>query len=315
MKAVLIDKPTKSEEIELQEVSIPSVKPGWVLLKVQAFGINHSEKLLRMFEIRNDYIHKPVIPGIECAGEIVNPSDSSLAKGDKVIALMGGMGRSFNGSYAEYALLPSKNVFRVDTELSWEELGAIPETYFTAFGSLFECLHLQKDDTLLIRGATCALGYAAITLAKALGCKVIATTHRADKLVLLKDCDEALVDEGELYKQISSNKVLELIGPKTIRDSLKCLYRGGIVCHTGILGGEYTLDGFDPIKEIPNGCYLTGFYSNFPSQEKIDEMFAFFNQYHVKPAMGKVYDFKDIRTALMDIDAHQTEGKTVIRVN
>ena len=67
MKAVLIDKPTKSEEIELQEVSIPSVKPGWVLLKVQAFGINHSEKLLRMFEIRNDYIHKPVIPGIECA--------------------------------------------------------------------------------------------------------------------------------------------------------------------------------------------------------------------------------------------------------
>lgn len=315
MKAVLIDKPTGSEEIELQEVCIPSVKPGWVLVKVKAFGINHSEKLLRMFEIRNDYIQKPVIPGIECTGEIVNPSDSSFAKGDKVIALMGGMGRSFNGSYSEYALLPARIVFKIDSKLSWEELGAIPETYFTAYGSLFECLNLSKDDVLMIRGATCALGYAAISLAKAAGCKVIGTTHKEDKTSLLKDCDEVLVDDGNMAEKIRANKVLELIGPKTIRDSLKCLYKGGIVCHTGILGGVYTLDGFDPIKEIPNGCYLTGFYSNYPTQKIIDEMFEFFNKHELKPVIGCVYSFKDIRMALMDIDAHKTEGKVVIKVD
>ncbi len=162
MKAVVLDKITEGKDIILSEVQVPEVRPGWVLVKVKAFGLNYSEKLLRLNEIRADYIQKPVIPGIECVGEIVDPSDSGLAAGQKVAALMGGMGRSFSGSYAEYALLPKRIVFTIDSDLPWEALGAVPETYFTAWGSLFECLHLIADDTLLIRGATCALGYAAV---------------------------------------------------------------------------------------------------------------------------------------------------------
>ncbi|MBO6264307.1 MAG: zinc-binding dehydrogenase, partial [Clostridia bacterium] len=169
-------------------------------------------------------------------------------------------------------------------------------------------------DTLLIRGATCALGYAAIKIAKALGARVIGTTHRKDKFTLLKECDDVLLDEGQLAGKVKANKILELIGPKTLRDSLKCLYRGGIVCQTGLLGGVYTVDGFDPIKEIPNGCYLTGFFSNYPTQEIIDEMFAFFNEKHLTPSVGKVYDFKDIRRALIEIDEHKVEGKVVIKI-
>ena len=314
MKAVIIDKPTKSEEIELIETSIPVIRSGWVLVKIKAFGINHSEKLLRTFEIKNDYIKKPIIPGIECVGIVENTSDTDLKKGDKIIALMGGMGRSFNGSYAEYALLPRKNVFKIRSDLPFDLLGAVPETYFTAWGSLFECLRLTKDDVLLVRGATCALGYASVKIAKALGAKVIGTTHREDKISLLNECDEVLLDKGELVGKVKADKVLELIGPKTLRDSLRCLYRGGIVCQTGLLGGVYTLDSFDPIKEIPNGCYLTGFFSNYPTQTIIDEMFAFFNEKKLVPSVGKVYDFKDIRQALMDIDAHKVEGKVVIRL-
>ena len=112
MKAVVLDKITEGKDIILSEIPIPEVRPGWVLVKINAFGLNHSEKLLRLNEIRADYIQKPIIPGIECAGEIADPSDSGLAVGQKVIALMGGMGRSFNGSYAEYALLPRRIVFR-----------------------------------------------------------------------------------------------------------------------------------------------------------------------------------------------------------
>ena len=66
MKAVVLDKPTKGEEVVLSEIDIPEVRPGWVLVKVQAFGMNHSEAILREFEIENDYIQKPIIPGIEC---------------------------------------------------------------------------------------------------------------------------------------------------------------------------------------------------------------------------------------------------------
>ena len=125
--------------MKVSEIPVPKAQPGWILVKIHAAGLNHSEALLRMFEIENDYIQRPIVPGIECVGEVEDPSDSGLAKGDKVVALMGGMGRSFNGSYAEYALLPVSNVFKVNTDLSWIELAAIPETYFTAYGSLTSC--------------------------------------------------------------------------------------------------------------------------------------------------------------------------------
>ena len=134
MKAVLLNQITPAEQVALTEVEVPKVQPGWVLVKVKAFGMNHSEQILRLSEIEADYIRKPIIPGIECVGEVADTSDSGLTVGQKVIAMMGGMGRSFHGSYAEYALLPVSHVFAVESGLSWERLAAVPETYFTAWG-------------------------------------------------------------------------------------------------------------------------------------------------------------------------------------
>ena len=315
MKAVVLDKITEGKDIVLSDAPIPEVRPGWVLVKVRAFGLNHSEKLLRLNEIRADYIQKPVIPGIECVGEIADPSDSGLAVGQKVIALMGGMGRSFNGSYAEYALLPRRILFPIESDLAWEALGAVPETYFTAWGSLFECLHLTENDTLLIRGATCALGYAAMQIAKALGCKVIATTHRDDKLQLIADADEKIIDDGKLTGKIhGATKALDLIGPRNLRDTLTAVEKGAIVCQTGLLGGIYALNGFDPIKDIPNGVYLTGFLSNYPTQKVIDEIFAFISGKKLAPKYGKVFDFENIKDAISSQDNGSVDGKIVVKL-
>ena len=315
MKAVLLDKITEGKDIVLSECPVPEVRPGWVLVKVKAFGLNHSEKLLRQSEIRADYIQKPVIPGIECVGEIADPGDSGLAAGQKVAALMGGMGRSFNGSYAEYALLPQRIVFKIDSDLPWEALGAVPETYFTAWGSLFDCLHLTSEDTLLIRGATCALGYAAIQIAGALGCRVIATTHRESKLSLLAEADEAVIDDGRLTGKLHGvTKALDLIGPRNLTDTLTAVEKCGIVCQTGILGGVYALNGFDPIKDIPNGVYLTGFFSNYPTQQVIDEIFSFLNEKKLVPVSGKVFDFENIQKALTAQDEGTVNGKIVVKV-
>jgi NADPH:quinone reductase-like Zn-dependent oxidoreductase len=140
MKAIVLYKSCSPEELKISEVQVPEVKPGWVLIKVKAFGLNRSELMMRAYEADAPYITLPRIPGIECAGEIYDTSDSNFMKGQRVVALMGRMGRSFDGSYAEYTLVPSKNVFKVETTLGWEELAAIPETYFTAYGSLFDCL-------------------------------------------------------------------------------------------------------------------------------------------------------------------------------
>ena len=316
MRAVVLDKITEAKDIVLSEYPIPEVRPGWVLVKVKSFGLNHSEKLLRLNEIRADYIRKPVIPGIECVGEIVDPSDSGLETGQKIIALMGGMGRSFNGSYAEYALLPVRIVFPVNSDLPWEALGAVPETCFTAWGSLFECLHLTAEDTLLIRGATCALGYASIQIAKALGCHVIATTHRAEKLPLITGTDEAVLDDGKLTGKFHGvTKAIDLIGPRNLKDTLTAVEKGGIVCQTGLLGGVYVLNGFDPIKDIPNGVYLTGFFSNYPSQQIVDEIFNFLNWKKLVPVSGKVFDFTDIRNAVTAQDEGKVNGKIVVKIS
>lgn len=317
MQAVVLTKPIKGKDVILSETDVPDVRPGWVLVKVKAFGLNHSESILRKFEIENDYIQKPIIPGIECVGEIADPSDSGWEKGQKVAALMGGMGRSFNGSYAEYSLLPVHHVFPIETKLSWTEAGAVPETYFTAWGSLFHSLQLKKEDKLLVRGATCALGYAAIQIATSLGCTVIGTTHKAEKLHLLQDagCNECILDDGSIYGKVHGiTKVLELVGIKTLPDTMSCVEPGVIVCNTGILGGVYLWNGFDPIKDIPNGVCLTGFYSNFPTQKTMDDIFRFIEEHKLKPLVGSSFDFTDIDKACESLDSGKTNGKIVVFV-
>ena len=321
MKAIQLTHRCSAAEMRVSEMPVPEVRPGWVLVKIHAAGLNHSEALLRMFEIENDYIRKPIVPGIECVGEIENPSDTQLRKGDKVIALMGGMGRSFNGSYAEYALLPATNVFKVETDLDWVPLAAIPETYFTAYGSLTECLLLNDNDTLLVRGATSTVGQAAIQLGKAIGATVIATCRKEKDFDRLKaiGADFCCLDDGHLAEslptEMSPNKVLELIGPATLPDSLRCVKKPGYVCNTGILGNVFTVEHFDPIKYIPNGVFLTGFFSNFPTQETIDAMFDLINRKHIKPLYAKVFGLDEIAEAHTLLEKGGAGGKIVLTMS
>ena len=318
MRALQISDVTPASEAALVNVPIPKAKPGWVLVRVRGIGLNHSEWELRHDEIRESYITHPIIPGIEGVGEVVDPSDQDIEIGQKVCMLMGGMGRMCDGCYAEYCLVRADHLFSIPEaagDLSWATLAAVPETFFTAWGSLFECLQLKATDTLLIRAASCGLGYASMQIAKALGVRVVATTHREKYFGLLErfGADELVLDDGSLAdKGVRADKVLELSGPKTLRDSLRCLRDGGICCNTGILGGEFTLDGFDPIKEIPNGRYLTGFFSNYPTQEVMSEIFAFVAERDIEPFVAKVFDFDHLVDALAMQDGGGFQGKLVI---
>ncbi|MDE6290519.1 MAG: zinc-binding dehydrogenase [Muribaculaceae bacterium] len=320
MKAVVLTEPCKAEDMRLTELPMPDVRPGWVLIKVRAFGINHSEVLLRKFEVAQPYINKPIVPGIECVGEVVDPSDSGFRKGQRVMALMGGMGRSFNGSYAEYALLPSRIVFAVESYLDWDELAAIPETFYTAYGSLEMSLQLSKDDLLLVRGGTSTVGLAAIQLAKAIGARVVATTRSERKAALLKDygADDVIL-EGEGFKDrflekypSGASKVLELIGASTLRQSLRLTAFHGIVCHTGLLGGVYGLKDFDPIKEIPSGVYLTEFYSNYPTQAQITDMMALIKRSNIQPIVAHKFTLEQIADAHQLAEQRGQIGKIVV---
>lgn len=320
MKAIVINGCCKAEDLHISEIPTPQVKPGWVLVKVRAAGLNHSEALMRLYEADRDYIHTPIVPGIECVGEVADASDSGLRVGDRVIAIMGGMGRSFDGSYAEYALLPATHVFRVDTDLDWTSLAAVPETYFTAHGSLFESLRLEASDTLLVRGATSTVGMAAVQLAKAVGARVIAACRRESSFEKLQaaGADHCVIDDERLSEHPWAerpNKMLELVGIKTLYDSLRTVAEPGYVCHTGNLGFVFTASDFNPIKDIPNGVYLTSFYSNYPTQAVIDDLFRLIRRGGIRPLYSKVFGMDEIATAHKLLETGGAGGKIVLRVS
>jgi NADPH:quinone reductase len=322
MKAVVLYKTCRPEDLNISEIPIPETKPGWVLIKVKAFGLNRSELMMREYEGNASYIQLPRVLGIECAGEIADQSDRRFKKGQRVVALMGGMGRSFNGSYAEYTLVPSKNVFSVDSIYDWEELGAIPETYFTAWGSVMDCLQLKPEDILIVRGGTSATGLAAIQLAKSIGTTVLASTRSEEKrsLLLKQGADHVLIDKGTLRDQVLSihprgvNKILELVGASTLIDSAGLLSHHGIVCVTGILGKKGTLDNFYPIKDLPTGVYLTGFSSNYPTQVTINNIFKHLHKNKLHPVISKVFSLYEIGEAHKLMESNIANGKVIVRI-
>lgn len=322
MKAVVLRRTCTPSDLVIEDIPVPKIKPGWVLVKVKAFGLNHSESILRRFEADAPYIHLPRIMGIECAGEIEDPSDSSFSKGQRVVALMGGMGRSFDGSYAEYALLPQSIVFTVDTDLGWNDLASVPETYFTVYSALFERLRLEATDSLLVRGGTSAAGHAAVRLAKSIGCTVFASTRKPEKCASLEaaGADYPIVDDGSLpgtllaIEPCGVTKVLELVGPATLLESMSLLRRGGIACDVGVLGKQYTFESFDPIKDIPPGTYLTSFYSNDPTQEIIDRIFLHLEQHRMVPEPAALFELSDIAKAHELLDSGCANGKIVVSI-
>jgi NADPH:quinone reductase-like Zn-dependent oxidoreductase len=255
-------------------------------------------------------------------GEIADGSDSGFRKGQRVVALMGGMGRSFDGSYAECTLVPSKNVFSVDNYFDWEELGAIPETYYTAWGSVMDCLQLKPKDTIQVRGGTSATGLAAIQLAKSIGATVLASTRSEEKrsFLLKQGSDHVLIDDGTLRDQVLSiyprgvNKILELVGVSTLIDSAGLLRHHGIVCVTGILGKKGTLDNFYPIKDLPSGVYLTGFSSNYPTQATINDIFEHIYKHKLHPVIAKVFSIDEIGQAHSLMENNTANGKVIVRI-
>jgi NADPH:quinone reductase-like Zn-dependent oxidoreductase len=320
MKAVVLEKPCNAEELSVSEVPIPKVKPGWVLVKIKAFGINRSEIFTRQGD--SPSVKLPRIIGIECVGQIEDPSDSSFQKGQRIVSMMGGLGREFDGGYAEYALIPSAQVYPINNDMSWAELAAIPEMYYTAYASLFDTLRITKGETLLIRGGTSSVGIAALQLAKSIGAVVISTTRNKNKIGLLKEygADLVLLDNSSLSQELFScfpkgvDKVLELVGTVTLKHSLKLLSEHGTLCLVGILGGEWVLPNFEPTVDIPSGVYFTRYGSQHIKGKLVSKMFEHIEQYKIKVPIAQVFSLDEIKKAHMLMESNEANGKIVVSV-
>jgi len=322
MKAAVLTKPGPPEALEIENRSVPIPQEGEVLIRVRAFGLNRSELFTRQGLSPKSSVTLPRILGIEAVGTVEYAPGSEFRKGQTVATAMGGMGRLFDGGYAEYTCVPANQVQSIETNLAWDVLGALPEMLQTAWGSLFIALQLKKDETLLVRGGTTSVGLAAAAIAKSIGARVFATTRSAANMDLLHEngADTALIDDGNIASAIAAHapdgvdKVLELVGTTTIGDSLKCVKQGGSVCMTGMVGNKWTIENFSPMGEIPTGVNLTTYsggvneFMRTPLQELVKQVEAG----TLKPKIGQVFKLDEIAKAHECMEQNRAGGKIVV---
>jgi NADPH2:quinone reductase len=323
MKAIVIQGFGGLDSLVIKDVPEPEAKPKHVLIQVKAFGINHAEMHMR----KGEWAEAAEISGIECVGIVKSCQSGEFKTGAKVAALMGGMGRTINGSYAEYTCVPTSNVVEIDADLPWEELAALPESYATAWTTLFRNLDLKKGQTVVIRGATSSFGQAAVNLAVNAGAKVIATTRSKERFGMLEALGVSRVEiEGpKLSERLSETKkvdaVLDLVGNSTILDSLTIVRRDGKVCLAGFLGGLDPVPDFNPLLQMPSGVHFSFFgsfvfgtpgfpLSDVPLQSVARDVAN--GKFKAKPS--RVFKFEEIREAHRVMEANEAKGKLVVVV-
>jgi NADPH:quinone reductase-like Zn-dependent oxidoreductase len=322
MKAWRLHQPGGPNAFVLEDLPTPQPEPERILIKVHAFGLNRSEWFTRIGE--SPTVKLPRVLGIECVGTVVSAPGGELEEGQRVAAMMGGMGRQFDGSYAEYTSVPAANVFPLQTELPWDVLGALPEMLQTCHGSLHTGLGVNANETLLIRGGTSSIGLATLAMAKAAGLRVVSTSRSEAKAEVLRKAgaDDVVIDDGELAPRIRRDhpdgvdRVLELIGTTTLLDSLQCVRSGGVVCMTGILGGEWELSSFRPMGHIPTGVRLTSYSGGAAdiSRVQLQRYVSMVENGELSIRSGPVWKFDQLPLAHQAMDDNRANGKMVVIV-
>ena len=321
MRAIVLAKFGGLDSLVYTELPKPLPKVGEVTIKIKGFGINHAEMHMR----RGEWAEAAEVSGIECVGIVEACPGGEFPVGAKVAALMGGLGRTINGSYAEYTRVRASNVALIESDLPWAQLAALPETYATAWTCLFRNLNLTEGQTLVVRGATSSFGQAAVSLAVAAGARVIATTRSRERFGMLEQLGAARVEleRPDLASHIAEAKqidaVLDLVGNSTILDSLDMLRRGGSACLAGWLGGLAPIADFNPLQQMASGVNLTFFGSfvfgspGFPlSDVPLQDIARQVQEGRLNVEPSRVFSFDEIHEAHRVMEAGEAGGKMVV---
>jgi NADPH:quinone reductase len=325
MRAIQITKPGKPEVLQACERPLPELKPGEVLIKVHAAGVNRPDVLQRLG-------HYPVppgasdLPGLEVAGEIVDGdlAGSDLRKGDMVCALVQG------GGYAEYCAAPVQQCLPLPQGLSPVEAASLPETFFTVWSNVFDRAALAEGESLLVQGGSSGIGVSAIQLASALGHRVFATAGSDEKC---RACEALGAQRGINYrsedfvavvKELTGGKgvdvVLDMVAGDYVAREIDCLADDGRIALIALLGGsKASLDLGQVLRRrlTISGSTLrprpVAFKAAIARQLR-ERVWPLFAQGKIKPVVFQTFPLEQAAEAHALMESSTHVGKIVLRV-
>ena len=321
MKAIVCNNFGPIQNIEYKDVKKPIIQDKSVIINVKSVGVNFPDGLL----VQGKYQLKPetpFIPGMEVAGEIITVGSSvkNFQIGDRVAAL------SQLSGYAEQAVVQEKSVFKIPTKMSFDDSCALLCAYGTSHYALKQRAQLQKNELLVVLGASGSTGIAAIQIGKIIGAKVIAVSSNPEKQKIAKD-NGADISIGydnlnEELKSISNGKGVDVIfdpvGGDIFDTVARTMARGGRLLVIGFASGTIPKLAVNLalVKEFSVvGVFWGAFTRGEPEEYKKNmiELFEWYQKDLLKPLIEENYPLSEAAKVLEKILARGAKGKIILK--
>ena len=321
MKAIVCNNFGPIQNIEYKDVKKPIIQDKSVIINVKSVGVNFPDGLL----VQGKYQLKPetpFIPGMEVAGEIITVGSSvkNFQTGDRVAAL------SQLSGYAEQAVVQEKSVFKIPTKMSFDDSCALLCAYGTSHYALKQRAQLQKNELLVVLGASGSTGIAAIQIGKIIGAKVIAVSSNPEKQKIAKD-NGADISIGydnlkEELKSISNGKGVDVIfdpvGGDIFDTVARTMARSGRLLVIGFASGKIPKLAVNLalVKEFSVvGVFWGAFTRGEPEEYKNNmiELFEWYQKDLLKPLIEENYPLSEAAKVLEKILARGAKGKIILK--
>lgn len=326
MKAVVVEAIGPPEAAQVRDWPLPAPGAGEVRIEVHAMGVNFPDLLTVAGKYQN-LPRVPFVPGKEAAGVVaeVGAGVRRLRVGDRVMA------QRENGAFAEQIAVRQEHCFPMPDSLPMVKAAALGLTYQTAWFGIFDRGALQPGETVLVTGASGGVGTAAVQLAKAAGCRVLAAVSSPDKAAFVRGLGADGVvrtDEADLRdsmrRQVQDQNdgrgvdlVIESVGGPVFDACLRSLAWSGRLVVVGFAGGEVpsVKANYLLIKHISVcGLHWSDYRDAYPERMRDAQarIFRFWCDGRLDPPVTAVFALEHASRALETLAARRALGKLVL---